>query len=467
LLLQQLKSCEEKGGEMYFSRYNLILPMKENTEYPYVIMNPLSGGFDLVPQEDYEKLTHLKKGELVEDEEFIHYLNTRGYLYGDEAAEQKRLQDRLPEFEKALNDTPPQVLFVPTYTCNLACPYCYQNGIKHKKELISKEVVDAFFSHLESQFAERKPFITLFGGEALNGSKRQKEMIDYIVKKAAQGGYAISAVTNGYDLVDYLDILQQAEVKEIQVTLDGPQAVHDLRRHTAGGQGTYGQIMNGLEEAIKRKIPINLRAVVDKSNFEDLVTLAEDLDQRGWLDLTSQQFKTQIGRNYELFECYAAPQHLLGQAEHWAHFIQLAEKHPILKKMHSPEFKGIHHLVQTGEMYLPSYDTCPASKSEWVFDLYGDIYGCTATTGQDEYKLGTFYPDFKLNEKEVKEWQERNVLTIPECQTCDVSLICGGGCGAIAKNRTGRVKGPDCRPIKEILTLGLDYYGDNLLKMGY
>lgn len=452
---------------MYFSLYNLILPMKENPEFPYIIMNSLSGGFDLVPQDDYERLMLLKRGGAVTDEEFIQYLMSRGYLYPHKADEQARVHSRLPEFENALNDTAPQVLLVPTYTCNLACPYCYQNGIKYKKDLISKEVVDAFFAHIEEQFPSRKPFITLFGGEALNGSVRQKEMIDYIVKKAAKGGYAISAVTNGYDLLDYLDLLQQAKVKEIQVTLDGPQAIHDQRRHTAGGQGTYAQIMDGLEEAIKRGIPINLRAVVDRSNFEDLVTLAEDLDQRGWLDLPAQRFKTQIGRNYELFECYATPDHLLGHAEHWAYFIQLAEKHPLLKKLHSPEFKGIHHLVQTGELYLPSYDTCPACKTEWVYDLYGDIYGCTATTGQDAFKLGTFYPEYQINKCEVIEWQERNVLTIPECKTCEVSLICGGGCGAISKDRTGRVKGPDCHPIKEILTLGLQYYGDNLLKMGY
>lgn len=452
---------------MYFSQYNLILPMKENPKFPYAILNSLSGGFDLVSQEDYEKLMALKSGEIVEDSEFLANLQSRGYLYQNKEDENQRLQERWPEFNQALHETSPQVLLVPTYTCNLACPYCYENGIKHKKDLITKDVVDTFFRYLAQQFPDQKPFITLFGGEALQNSVRQKEMIDYIVKEAASGGYAISAVSNGYDLKEYLDILQQAEIKEIQVTLDGPKVVQDQRRPTAGGQGTYDKIMEGLEEAIQRKVPINLRAVVDKTNFGDLVILAEDLDSRGWLDLPPQRFKTAIGRNYELFECSATPQYLLGHAEHWAMFMELAEKHPILKKFHTPEFKGINHLVQTGELYLPSYDTCPACKTEWVFDLYGDIYGCTASAGQDEFKLGTFYPEYQLKDQEVKEWQDRSVLTIPECKDCEVSLICGGGCGAIAKDRTGRVQGPNCRPIKELLTLGLNYYGDQILKMGY
>ncbi|HUX46381.1 MAG TPA: SPASM domain-containing protein, partial [Desulfosporosinus sp.] len=229
----------------------------------------------------------------------------------------------------------------------------------------------------------------------------------------------------------------------------------------------YDKIMLGVTEAVRRGIPINLRVVLDKSNFEEMVILADDLERRGWLDLPANRFKTQIGRNYELFECSATPEHLLGHAEHWAMFVNLAEKYPVLKKFHKPEFKGINHLVQTGELYLPSYDTCPACKTEWVFDLYGDIYGCTATTGQNEFKLGTYFPALQLKADEVKEWQERSVLTIPECQNCEVSLICGGGCGAVAKNRQGKVLASDCHPIKELITIGLNYYGDDLLKMGY
>lgn len=457
----------EKSGDMYFSRYNLILPMKENHEFSYAIMNSLSGGFDLVKAEEYDKLQSLKRGDNLEDEGFLNYLSERGYLYADEQAEKKRLAARWPEFKEALEETAPQVLLVPTYACNLACTYCYQNGIKHKTQLMKREMADTFFEHLLVQFPDQKPFITLFGGEPLNASPRQKEIIDYIVKKAAQVGYAITAVTNGYDLLAYLDILQQTTVKEIHITLDGPREVHDQRRYTAGGQGTYDRIMLGVTEAVRRGIPINLRVVMDKSNFEELVTLAEDLERRGWLDLPTNRFKTQIGRNYELFECSATPAHLLGHAEHWAMFVKLAEKHPVLKKFHKPEFKGINHLVQTGELYLPSYDTCPACKTEWVFDLYGDIYGCTATTGQNEFKLGSYFPVFELKADEVKEWQERSVLTIPECQACEISLICGGGCGAVAKDRQGKVLAPDCHPIKELLTIGLNYYADDLLKMGH
>jgi uncharacterized protein len=39
-----------------------------------------------------------------------------------------------------------------------------------------------------------------------------------------------------------------------------------------------------------------------------------------------------------------------------------------------------------------------------------------------------------------------------------VQLACGGGCAALAKNQTGRLHAPDCRPVKELLGLGMALY---------
>lgn len=449
---------------MYYSKYNLILPL-DNSQYPYVIMNSLSGTFDLATAEEQQVIVNLANGKAVENADLIEYLKFRGYLFSERSEEDTLVEKRFREFQDALTESPPQVLFIPTYNCNLACDYCFQKGIKHKTQLVSREVVDAFFKYLPDLYPFQKPFITLFGGEPLINSPKQREMIDYIVKRAADGGYEIAAVTNGYDLLEYLDVLSRAKVREIQVTVDGPGSLHDARRHTANGKGTYDRIMAGLSETVKRGIPVNLRAVVDKTNFEGLAALAGELDSLGWLDLPPEKFKTQIGRNYELFECYATPSHLLGQVEHWAKVVELSRQYPVLKKFHRPEFKGIKHLVETGELYLPTFDTCPACKTEWVFDLYGSIFGCTANTGRDEYKLGSFYPQFEFKQSEVEQWQQRNVLNIPECRNCDVSLICGGGCGVVAKEKNGPILSPDCRPIKGILAQGLAYFSEDILAL--
>ncbi|WP_026073653.1 SPASM domain-containing protein [Acetivibrio cellulolyticus] len=77
-------------------------------------------------------------------------------------------------------------------------------------------------------------------------------------------------------------------------------------------------------------------------------------------------------------------------------------------------------MVDTGELYIASFDTCPACKTEWAFDLYGKIYGCTASCGREEYLLGTFWTEIELNHKVIKTWQTRDVKSISKCRDCKI-----------------------------------------------
>jgi radical SAM protein with 4Fe4S-binding SPASM domain len=217
---------------------------------------------------------------------------------------------------------------------------------------------------------------------------------------------------------------------------------------------------------VENGFPVNLRTVVDLENIRDLVTMAEFLDSKGWLDLPPEKFKTQLGRNYELFECYFKPQHLMTQAELWAEYSALSKEYPILEKFHRPDFKGIRHMVDTGELYMASFDTCPAAKTEWVFDLHGEIYGCTASCGRREYLLGTFWPEVTLDAAAVEKWQMRNVRSIDKCKSCKYDVICGGGCGVVAANANGGDPlTPDCRPIGELLETGVNHYIGDIRRM--
>lgn len=452
---------------MIQAKNNIIVKINSSKTSEYAILNPVSGSFDLMDEKEYRKLTELESSAYP-DSEFISYLLERGYIYENPEAQEKAIDKAYRDFKNEVENSLVQLMLVPTYGCNLACTYCFQHGIDGRPSLISKETADTFFDYVCSNFGSdtQKPFITLFGGEPLVNSRAQREIISYIVDRCAAEGYELAAVTNGYDLVDYIDILKKVTIKEIQITLDGSRAVHDARRATANKKGTFERIISGMEAAVKEGMPINLRSVVDTENIKDLVNLAEFLDGKGWLDLPPELFKTQLGRNYELFECYAKPQHLMTQAELWGEFASLSKEYPVLSKFHRPDFKGIRHLVDTGEMYMASFDTCPACKTEWVFDLYGDIYGCTASCGREEYKLGTYWPKVKLDISAIKTWQKRDVRTIEKCRDCKYDVICGGGCGVVAANRNnGEVLSPDCRPIQELIEIGVNHYIDDIKGM--
>lgn len=449
---------------MIIAKNNIIVKMDKKEPVEYAILNPVAGSFDLMSESEYKLYCDLEQGEEIKSE-MTEYLIERGYLFMDQQSYDQSLKDAYREFQNEVKDAQVQLMLIPTYSCNMACTYCFQHGIDGRPKLISKEMVNGFFDYVREEFsnAKIKPFITLFGGEPLMNGKAHREVIEYIIDKSIEEGYELSAVTNGYDFMEYIDLLKKASIKEVQFTLDGTQLIHDQRRMTANHKGTFDRVIAGMEQAIAHGMPVNLRTVTDKQNVADLVNLAELLEQKGWLDLPPKLFKTQIGRNYELFECYEKPEHLFSQVELWSHVAKLAEEHSVMKKFHRPDFMGIRYLVDTGEMYLPSFDTCPAGKTEWVFDLYGDIYGCTASCGREEFKLGTYWPDVQKNATAIQNWKNRNVKNIEKCKGCRYDIICGGGCGVVAANKNeGEILSPDCRPIQELYDIGLNFYRDEI-----
>jgi len=447
------------------AKNNIVVKLRDG--HDYAIFNPLSGSFDVMDEQERLSLETIGSGAAV-DPEFSDYLLERGYAYRSAEDEQTAIAEANDAFLKETADSQVQLMLIPTYGCNLACVYCYEHGVAAEHKVISKEAVDAFFDYARKNFSDRKikPYITLFGGEPLVNSPAQRAIIDYIIDRCAEEGYEVAAVTNGYDFVDFVDILKKARVKEMQFTLDGCRDIHDRRRATANGKGTFDKVIAGIGAAVEAGFPVNLRTVVDLENIEDLVNLAEFLDSKGWLDLPPTRFKTQIGRNYELFSCYSKPQDLMSQVQLWAEYAKLSKLYPILAKFHRPDFYAIRHLVDTGELPIASFDTCPACKTEWVFDLNGEIYGCTASCGRQEYLLGTYYPEVRLNQERISRWQSRSVQTIDKCRDCKYDVICGGGCGVVAANKHNcDPLSPDCRPIQELSEIGINYYINEIRAM--
>jgi uncharacterized protein len=251
-------------------------------------------------------------------------------------------------------------------------------------------------------------------------------------------------------------VLRRARLREVQVTLDGPREVHDRRRPLRGGGGTFAAIVAGIDAALAADVPINLRAVVDRDNLESLPALAVLAREHGWTG--HPRFKTQLGRNYELHHCHAAPQRLYTRLELYQALFDLTRRHPEVLEFHRPAYSISRFLFENGEAPPPLFDACTGCKTEWAFDGAGRIYACTATVGKDGEELGTFWPAVSRDDAAIAKWEDRDVLAIEACRSCELRLACGGGCAAVAKNRTGDLHGADCRPIRELLGLGVAAY---------
>lgn len=430
---------------LHKSTYNIEVKLHNDR---YLIVNLLTGEADILNSTEYEKL---QKGEPLQ--EFIE----KGYLIDTE--EEKILYSKkYLEFLKIKEEEELQLFFVPEYSCNFDCSYCFQKDYSNPTNNYDKAIIDAFFIFVQKQFKNRKKYITLFGGEPLLISRTHLDFIKYFLEKSRQANIDVAIVTNGYYLSEYISIFKDTKVKirEIQVTLDGIEKVHDERRKLKGGQGTFWKIVEGIDLSIKEDYPINLRVVVDADNIENLKDLAKFAIDKGWANYS--KFKTQIGRNYELHSCTYNAEKLFSREKLYENLLQLIQKYPYLLQFHKPDFFIVRELMENGKLPEPVFDACPATKSEWAFDYTGKIYPCTATVGKEGEEIGTFYPNINLNIERIDQWSERDVLSINECKSCEVQLICGGGCAALAKNNKGDIFKPDCRPIKNIIKLGMSLY---------
>ncbi len=432
------------------SKYLLFGRLKESQEY--FIINPLTKQADIMEASTAEAFM---KGEYENEVDLIE----KGYLVDPE--EEKRLYKKAYlDFVDDRDDDEVQIFYVPTYACNFSCSYCYQAEYTEQSLSYQPEIIDAFFSYVDKEFAGREKYITIFGGEPLLSNEPTKKNIAKLLEEATKRSLGIAVVTNGYTLKDYVPLFSGAFIKEVQVTVDGPQEIHDNRRMLHGGSGTFSQIIEGIDAALEAGIPINLRAVVDRENFPHLVELARFATARGWSD--NPLFKTQLGRNYELHSCQSEQSKLYDRVSLYEDLYSMIKEHPEFLKFHTPSYSISKFLFEHGEMPDPLFDSCPACKTEWAFDSSGRIYSCTATVGKDDEVLGTFYPTVTKKDEIIEQWEERDVTTIPECKDCQMQLACGGGCGSVAKNRTGCIQSSDCRPVNQLLSMGLSLYFQQL-----
>ncbi len=135
--------------------------------------------------------------------------------------------------------------------CNLSCSYCYKEDLATPARGLKMDLATAQQSIelLLREGAERERVsIVFFGGEPLSNLPLIRGAVEYAERRAAELGKPVdfSLTTNGTLLneatVDWLD----AHRFGVAVSMDGPKALHDKRRLTVGGHGTY--------EVVARKV---------------------------------------------------------------------------------------------------------------------------------------------------------------------------------------------------------------------
>jgi MoaA/NifB/PqqE/SkfB family radical SAM enzyme len=137
-----------------------------------------------------------------------------------------------------------------TYRCNLRCGYCGANE-KNTAELDTNNVLTVIreFAALGTRF------IKFSGGEAL-----LREDIGQIIEYCR--GKKLNVLMNSNGILVKDRIKEIRHIKEIQLSLDGEEAVHDSIR----GKGSFKKVVEALEVCKSNGIEVNLTASLSKYN---------------------------------------------------------------------------------------------------------------------------------------------------------------------------------------------------------
>jgi len=386
----------------------------------------------------------------------IELLKKRGYLTKMTPEEEEaffvKLATKLHHFQKRLM---PTYVFMPTYSCNLRCPYCFQDHMrtdpayKHLLTRMSPEVVDRIFAampqieaaHGVPEDADLPRNITLFGGEPLLAENRST--IEYILERAFASGKAnFSAITNGTELEAYQDLLAPDKISWLQITLDGIPQEHDKRRIYADGKGSYEQIAQNITRALDLGVRVAVRMNIDRNNVNKLPDLADEIVARGW-------------NKYKRFQAYTAvvtasngKTEVKTTLNSWELDLQLnslQQEHPNMTVIERPDdglMAGVREIFSENREPINSFKAsfCGAHNKMYVFDPFGDIYACWEKTGDPKIRIGYITEDSQviLNEELNQTWRNRTVVSNPVCRKCRYSFSCGGGCAVSAMNHQGK-----------------------------
>ena len=166
-----------------------------------------------------------------------------------------------------------------TERCNLRCRHCYQSGrgdARRLPDLTLKEIwgVMAEISDLLDGWAKNynmdfSPSFNLTGGEPL----LRADLLD-IIAEARRLEFDVFLLTNGTVINRQRAMaLHETGVRGVQVSIEGPEEVHDSIR----GRGSFSQAMWGVKNLLDAGLPVTLNATLSGLNagrMAEMVSLA-------------------------------------------------------------------------------------------------------------------------------------------------------------------------------------------------
>jgi MoaA/NifB/PqqE/SkfB family radical SAM enzyme len=215
-----------------------------------------------------------------------------------------RLTHPLTKHRNGLVHAPENITFVVTDRCNLRCKMCqyaYSDAPGYQLNQVGHMEPDLFYKIID-ELAGR-PMISFTGGEPL-----LHPQIAEFIAAAKNKGLLTTLTTNGWLLARQAEALCQAGLDVLVVSVDGPEAVHNMIR---GGK-SFSRLAEGIQAVRhQKKRPVLLiNTTISNLNHDQLITVYEQAKDWGVDGLNFNhlwmQTEEMIERLHEEFPHFAA-----------------------------------------------------------------------------------------------------------------------------------------------------------------
>ncbi len=358
----------------------------------------------LIPQQ-YEaamkKMHFIVDDECKENQEYMYFYNS-------------------VRFGKALNTL--QVVLIPSYGCNLVCPYCMQGLNKNNKTIteqginsVGKFIRDKVEKSHSDGMAIKTLNIQLFGGEPLISKKEIFKFAEITKQIADEFGCKTNySMTSNFTLVDddIIDFVMKYDITT-QVSIDGTKYQHNQSRIRKDGSGTYDTILSNLkrfkELGLENKVVIRLN--VHKMNIMDADAIMAAV----------APYSTDV--------YFGFVENFKGSNDAFSDCIVHSDYADVLTNDLASIYKkyGFDIPRPFGKMAPCSLN----AENRFIIDPELNVYKCEVLLQRNDTKIGSINDDGRLV---LSSGFYRQMFHSPErqskCMECKLLPICGGGCVA-------------------------------------
>ena len=399
---------------MWLSRYVNLFEVKNE----FFVYNSLNRSILQIDKSLYEFFNKYKNTrqeiQLDCDEETISILKKKDIVISHEEDDIKLCLD-ITNYNRTRKDFR-HITIAPTMDCCFNCYYCFEKN--KKKQYIKEEAIKSIIEQIRVDKSLKHLHITWFGGEPLMAKESILKFSEELFK-VYRGLYSSDIITNGWYLdKEAIEILKQAKISEIQVSLESSRYRHNQIKKKKNID-VYEKILENVELLIEQFPEINviIRINFSKMEIENFISSYKYIKER---------FKTN--------RIHISPGFLISRN------CQSINDFDNIYFSHDDKLKFFIDLwykyrIPLGKVKYNDYSSECATRNpnSIVIDPVGGIYRCWEQIGDTSKRVGKMTSkginrEIAIEDEIKKELQLTDPIRDTDCMSCSFLPLCCQGC---------------------------------------